>query len=323
MVIYKPLEVIVVDNNSSDDSISAIRSKFSRVKIVANTTNKGFSGGNNDGIAVSRGKYVLILNNDTEVQKDFLEPLVTLMEKDTSVGCTQPKLVYGDKRDLLNAVGSYLTSTGFLYHYGYRKNTSLSQYNKQMTIYSAKGAAMFLRRSAVGHIGNFDEDFFIYFEETDLCHRLWLAGYKVIYEPTSVIYHYEAIDTHKQMKNSAIMYLSYRNRIASFMKNLSLGSFLRIMAVIFPVYIFLIFVYLGQLQWRTALAVVRAVGWNIVKIPGMLRKRAFIQRSLRRVSDTELFGTIWRDPPLVYYYYLFRGLQYFRHEPSLVEKNSI
>ena len=322
-VTYKPLEVIVVDNHSTDDSVLSVKKKFSLVKVVVNSTNRGYSGGNNDGIAVSRGKYVFILNNDTEVEKNFLDPLVALMESDASIACVQPKLVYGDKRTMLNAVGSYFTSTGFLYHYGYRKDARLPQYNERLMIYSAKGAAMMLRKSALDRVGLFDEDFFIYFEETDLCHRLWLAGYKIVYEPVSLIYHYEAVDTHRQMKSSRIMFLSYRNRIASFVKNLSAKSLGRILPVLVLEYMFLTLLYLVQFDWRTALAVVGAIGWNIGKLPAMLAKRTIIQRSLRAVRDEELFDTIWRDPPLGYYYYLFAGLQHFRYEPSLVETNRI
>ena len=309
---YKPFELIVVDNNSTDDSVFFIKQKFPHVRIIVNAINRGYSGGNNDGIAASRGKYICILNNDTEVEKHFLEPLVTAMEADRSVGCVQPKLVYGDDHNLLNAVGSYLTSTGFLYHYGYRKFANTLQYNQRLTIYSAKGAAMLLRKSALDQIGIFDEDFFIYFEETDLCHRLWLSGYKVIYEPQSVIYHYEAVDTHKQMTNDFIMYLSYRNRIFSFIKNLSCSSMLRLFPVLCVFYVISFALYPA--------AVFRAIMSTLWGLPKILKKRRAVQAQ-RKISDSVLFQTIWRDPPVLYYYYLFKSLKFYRHEPSLVEAN--
>lgn len=320
-VTYKPIEVIVVDNDSTDDSVRLVRAKFPWVRVIANTTNRGYSGGNNDGIIASRGTYVFILNNDTEVERGFLEPLISLMEADPTVGCVQPKLVYGNRRQLLNAVGSYLTSTGFLYHYGYRKNAMKPQYNRRLTIYSAKGAAMLLRKSALGRVGTFDEDFFIYFEETDLCHRLWLAGYKVVYEPRSTVFHYEAVDTHKQMTNSTIMYLSYRNRIASFVKNLSLASLLRLLFLTILTYGFLFILYAVTLQLAMAWSLLRAIGWNISTLPSILSKRTHIQRDIRKISDSELFGILWRNPPIMYYYYLFTSLKNFTHEPSLIQTN--
>lgn len=319
-VTYKPIEIIVVDNNSTDDSIESVKEEFSFVTIIANATNRGYSGGNNDGIMKAKGKYVFILNNDTEVDKGFLEALVDILEKDTRVACVQPKLVYGDKRTMLNAVGSYFTNTGFLYHYGYRKRIDMPQYNERLTIYSAKGAAMMLRKKVLDRVGLFDEDFFIYFEETDLCHRLWLAGYKIVYEPHSLIYHYEAVDTHREMKNARIMFLSYRNRIASFIKNLSIQSLLQILPVILLEYLLLTVLYLVQRDWRTALSVIGAVSWNIMVLPVMLAKRKAIQKS-RVMSDHQLFTIVMRNPAPIYYFYLFKGLQHYQYEPSLVEKN--
>ncbi|KKS13009.1 MAG: Glycosyl transferase family 2 [Candidatus Daviesbacteria bacterium GW2011_GWB1_41_5] len=257
---YKPFELIVVDNNSTDDSVFFIKQKFPHVRIIVNAINRGYSGGNNDGIAASRGKYICILNNDTEVEKHFLEPLVTAMEADRSVGCVQ----------------------------------------------------MLIRKSALDQIGIFDEDFFIYFEETDLCHRLWLSGYKVIYEPQSVIYHYEAVDTHKQMTNDFIMYLSYRNRIASFIKNLSCSSMLRLFPVLCVFYVISFALYPA--------AVFRAIMSTLWGLPKILKKRRAVQAQ-RKISDSVLFQTIWRDPPVLYYYYLFKSLKFYRHEPSLVEAN--
>ncbi len=318
---YRPVEIIVVDNNSTDGSADVVRTRFPNVRVIQEKENRGYSGGNNDGIAKSRGKYIFILNNDTEVERGFLEPLVAILESDPSVGCVQPKLVYGDRRRLLNAVGSYLTSTGFLYHYGYRKDASLPQYNRRLTIYSAKGAAMLLPKSALDRVGTFDEDFFIYFEETDLCHRLWLAGYRIVYEPAAVIYHYEAVDTHRQMENSRIMYLSYRNRIASFIKNLSLVSLLALLPALLVVYGFLFLVYVVTGQWATAGTLISAIGWNISILPVMITKRRFIQKNIRKRTDTEIFRFIRRSPPLLYYYFLFTSLEFFTHEPSLVEAN--
>ncbi len=314
---YKPVEVIVVDNHSSDGSQAIVRSKFPWVKLVENKKNLGYSAGNNVGIRASRGTYVFILNNDTEVEKSFLEPLVAACQSDTTIGCIQPKLLYASNHHLLNAVGSYLTSTGFLYHYGYRKPQSRLQYNRRIHIYSAKGAAMLLRKSALTKVGLFDEDFFIYFEETDLCHRLWLAGYTVVYEPTSVVYHHEAVDTHKQMQEFTITYLSFRNRIASFLMNLHWINATKILSVLLVIYAALILFYLATLRPQLAWAIVLAGVWNIRHIRLTLGKRDHVQTQVRKRSDRELFRSIKRNPPVVYYYYLFTTLKNFRYEKAV------
>ena len=314
---YKPVEVIVVDNHSSDGSQAIVRSKFPWVKLVENKKNLGYSAGNNVGIRASRGTYVFILNNDTEVEKSFLEPLVAACQSDTTIGCIQPKLLYASNHHLLNAVGSYLTSTGFLYHYGYRKPQSRLQYNRRIHIYSAKGAAMLLRKSALTKVGLFDEDFFIYFEETDLCHRLWLAGYTVVYEPTSVVYHHEAVDTHKQMQEFTITYLSFRNRIASFLMNLEWFQVIKIFPILFGIYGCLVVYYLVRLRPSVAWAIVSAILWNVQHIALTLKKRRYVQLYIRRRRDKELFQYIKHDPPLIYYYYLFTTLKNFRYEKAI------
>lgn len=317
-ITYKPVEIIVVDNNSSDGSQGLVKKEFPSVKLIASRKNYGYSGGNNVGIRASRGKYILILNNDTEADMNFLEPLVAACEEDPTIGCIQSKLLYASNHHLLNAVGSFLTSTGFLYHYGYRKPQSRLQYNRRITIYSAKGAAMMLRKSALATVGLFDEDFFIYFEETDLCHRLWLAGYTVVYEPTSVIYHHEAVDTHKQMQEFTITYLSFRNRIASFLMNLNWVQAVKILFVLMVIYVLLTLFYLLTLRPNLAWAIISAILWNAQHIKGTLTKRANVQTRIRRRSDKEIFRSIKRDPAVVYYYYLFTTLKNFRYEKAIV-----
>lgn len=317
-ITYKPIKIIIVDNNSSDGSQQLVRKKFPRVRLIANKKNFGYSGGNNRGIRASKGKYIFILNNDTEVEKGFLEPLVKRCESDSRIGCIQPKFLYATDRKVLNAVGSFLTSTGFLYHYGYRKSAIQSQYNRPIQMYSAKGAAMLLRKSALQKIGLFDEDFFIYFEETDLCHRLWLAGYTVVYEPTSVIYHWEAMDTHKQMQEFTITYLSFRNRISSFLINLEWINAVKILFALGTIYVCLMVYYLVKLRPSISWAIVLSIVWNIQHISLTLKKREHVQNYIRTRSDADIFSTIKRDPPLIYYYYLFTTLKNFRHEKAII-----
>lgn len=313
-VVYKPLEVIVVDNGSSDGSADMVRRKFPKTILLENQKNLGYAGGNNVGIRKSTGDYVFILNNDTEITNDFLEPLVNLMEKNSKIACVQPKLVYGADHSMLNAVGSFMTSTGFLYHYGYRKKENLAMYNERMKIFSAKGAAMLLRKSALDKVGVFDEDFFIFFEETDLCHRLWLLGYEVYYEPKSLIYHFEAVDTSRQMNDFTRNFLSFRNRICSFIKNFELNSIIGVFLLLIPIYLAMFFVYAIKLKFNLAWAVALSILWNFKQLPNTLKKRKKIQ-SARRVTDSQLSSLVKRNPPLIYYYYLFNSrIQNFTDE---------
>ncbi len=305
---YANYEVVVVDNASKDGSQAYVKKCHSWVKLVENKENLGYVGGNNIGIEKSDGEYIFILNNDTEVTPDFLDILVRRLESDEKIGCVQPKLCEYNNRSLLDSAGHFLTDTSFLYHYGRLKKASLPIYNRPMKIYSAKGAAMLLRRDIIKKIGGaFDPDFFIYFEETDLCHRLWLAGYEVVYEPKAVIYHVVAGDTSKQFKSDKTLYLSLRNRICSFIKNYELVNLIRMLLVLLVIYFGLALVDLFTFKFSLTWAIFRAINWNIKNLPSTLKKRKFVQGKLRKVSDKTLFKKLKKNPPLAYYFYLFRN----------------
>src|SRR3989344_3605371 len=177
---YKKIEVIVVDNGSIDDSVSWLNKKYPKVKIVKNKENKGFAEANNQGYEITTGEYILFLNNYTKVTKTFLTELLKVLKSNDLIGGVQSKLLLMDSPTRLDSVGSYLTNTGFLYHLGVYAEDS-KKYSKQLEVYSAKGACMLLKREVLkkveveGEI--FDSRYFAYFEETDMCHRVWLAGY--------------------------------------------------------------------------------------------------------------------------------------------------
>ena len=229
---YATFEVIVVDNNSSDGSVEFVRKNFPRVKVIASNINLGFASGNNLGFRKATGKYVVFLNNDTVVTEDFLAPLVSDLEKDEFLGCVEPQLRMLSEPRLIDQVGSFLTSTGYLYHYGFHKPFNKAIYQNRREIFSAKGACMMLPRKVLQKVGVFDDDFFIFFEETDLCYRLWLAGYSVLYEPKSIIYHRTGGDTSDTYAYERRVYLSTKNMLCCYLKNFGLLNLLTIFPIL-------------------------------------------------------------------------------------------
>ena len=153
------IEIIVVDNNSSDGSVSYMRKNFPKVKVIASDKNNGFAGGNNIGARTAAGQYLLFLNNDTKVSKEFLLPIIEACKRDPHIGCVQPEMRVMDHPDLLDEAGAYLTMSGFLYHYGYRKVHRLPMYRTTRVVFSAKGACMLIPKHAFEEVGGFDEDF--------------------------------------------------------------------------------------------------------------------------------------------------------------------
>jgi len=306
---YPNYEVILVDNASTDRSEKIANEVFSELKLIKNRKNLGYAGGNNVGIEAAKGEYILLLNNDTEVEPDFLEPLVEAFMQDARIGALQSKILWLDDRERLDGVGSFLTITGFLYHVGYGKRDS-ERYSKKTEIFAAKGACLCFRKTALEKTGLFDEDYFVYFEDTDLCWRVYLAGYKIFFVPDSIIYH-KGAQTAEKLPNAFIHYHSYKNRIMTLIKNLSFFNLLRIL----PLHIFccvgISLIYLLKGKIGLSMALFRALFYNIRHVKNTTSKRLRVQRSIRRVSDPELFKVIYKSVRPIYFYYLARGLSYF------------
>lgn len=305
---YPQKEIIVVNNGSTDDSAVFVKKHFVQVKIIELKKNVGYAKANNIGVQHAHGKYILILNNDTTVTVGFLEPMIDAMEKDPSIGVIQPQIRSMIHRNLLDSMGSYLTSTGFLYYTGYMKKHSLAQYRKIQQVYSIKGACFLMRKEDFVTLGGFDEDFFCYVEETDLCHRVWLFGKKVIYFPKSVIYHYGGGDMHLMTRDELILYRSFRNRIISFIKNLSIVEILRILPIHIALCEIYIFSSLLRGQYGRAKGAQLGLIDGFLSIPRSIRKRKIIQRSIRKISDSDLMLVIRRNPRLSYYYYVVNDI---------------
>lgn len=303
---YSQIEIIVVDNCSADGSQKFVKKNYKNVILIENKENYGFAKGNNVGFEASTGDYILILNNDTIVAPDFINPLIKDFESNPKVACLQPQIRLSKDKQLLDGVGGFLTFTGFLYHFGYLKDRMLPKYNKKMKIFSAKGACILLRRKALEKVGLFDEDFFIFFEETDLCYRLWLAGYSVMYEPESVIYHLGGGDTtsSNSYQHEKRLYMSVRNMLCCYLKNFGTYNLFTIMPMFIFTQIILCMYYLITLKINLLKVIIQAYYWNIRNLSLTIKKRNNIQHNIRRISDFHLDKKIVSNPRLSYYHAL-------------------
>lgn len=191
------VEVIVVDNASSDDSVSAIRTQFPTVNVIANTENLGFARGNNLGFAASSGRYVLALNSDTEVEAGALSELVSFMDAHTDAGACSPALINADGslqptgRPLPTVWSLFIDMTRLwrlwkkgLYDQPGRDYTQIAEVGE------VSGAAMCLRRDAYEKTGGFDPNIVMYYEDVDLCKRIHDLGYKIYFVPAARVMHH-------------------------------------------------------------------------------------------------------------------------------------
>lgn len=296
--VKKPrFEIIVVDNGSLDHSADEISRRYPDVVTIRNKENLGFTGGNNAGLPVAKGKYVLLLNNDTKVTEDFLSPLVEDLEKNKDLGIVQSKMYVMDKPELLDNVVSYMTSTGFLYHRGYLDKDK-PEYQSFIYSFSAKGACILIRREVL-KMGLFDDDYFAFFEETDLCWRSWILGYKVGFEPRSVIYHKMGA-TSSQSNKYLINYHSFKNRYRTILKNASFKTILWMLPIHTFLCFSLAFYFLISRNRKSAGGIGKALWWNMINLGKTMSLRKKIQSS-RVLSDEYIFSQVLKNPPLNFY----------------------
>jgi len=304
---YTNKEVIIVDNGSVDGSVEFIKENYPKIVVIENKYNTGFAEANNQGYKKAHGKYLFLLNNDTKIPKILFKPLVDFMEADSRVGATQPRVLRQDDPEKLDSVGSFFTKTGFLYHFGFgHKDTK--KLRRVIPLFSAKGCALMLRKSLIDKIGLFDNDYFAYFEETDLCWRIWLAGFKIFYIPDSYILH-KGWGTTRRMNFSFINFHSYKNRMFSLIKNLSFGNLIIILPINICFSIIASIAHLFKGKIKESFSIWKAFYWLVMNIKKITAERKCIQEKVRKVSDSDFLPQLTKKAGLLYFYYLFTGLE--------------
>ncbi|MCG8700229.1 MAG: glycosyltransferase family 2 protein, partial [Bacteroidales bacterium] len=228
---WSNFEVIVVDNSCNGDADNII-STIPHTKLIVNPINNGFAGGNNLGIKYAKGDYILLLNNDTEVEPGFIEPMVAIFEKDANTGMVSPKIKYFDTPNTIQYAGfSDINPFTLRMNAIGHKQTDSAVYNHTNKTPFAHGCAVMIPRGVINQIGLMPEEYFLYYEEHDWSFKVRKAGYSIYYQPKSVVYHKESVSV---VKNSPLKtYYLNRNRILFMRKNFT--AFQKIMAFIYLV----------------------------------------------------------------------------------------
>ena len=188
---FPHFEVIVVDNGSGDDSVAMVKQEFPAVRLIQNTENRGFCGGNNQGIAAAQGGLIALLNNDAEAGPDWLSALEKAFGADPRVGMAASKiLVHGDSRRIDKA-GHLIYPDGQNRGRG-SGEIDCGQYDVQSETLWPDGCAAMYRKAMLQRIGGFDEDFFAYGDDAELGLRARIAGWRCVYVPGAVVRHHGA-----------------------------------------------------------------------------------------------------------------------------------
>lgn len=268
---HRSLEVLVVDNGSTDGSARLVAERFPSVKLLRGNHNLGYSAGCHWGASVARGRYLLFCDNDIQATPNAVSRLVQAMESDPSIGVAQGKMLLTSNPDRIESMGGFFTSTGILYQEE-RDTLDVHDTSGPQEVFGAKGAFMMIRRSLYQSLGGFDTDFVAQFEDTDLCWRSWLSGHRVVVVPESIVYHGRSTTT-QRMPSEFVVYHASKNRICTLLKNLDA----RDMFVVLPIHVALtlagMLFLLLTFRFSSALALAKAATWNIRNLSSTLAKR--------------------------------------------------
>jgi GT2 family glycosyltransferase len=213
---YPNFDVTLVDNGSSDDSADCLKTKFPEIKLIRSDENLGFTGGNNLGIqeALSRGAdYVLLLNNDTIVDPNFLGHLIEVGETDSRIGILGPKILYAAEPQRIWFAGGYVRySTGTCGHLGHDQIDRDGKFSSVEDTGWVSGCGLLIKSAVLREVGPLDPRLFIYWEDVDLCMRVSQAGYRCVFVPMARIWH--KVSRTCGLKSSFTLYLGTRNQLA-------------------------------------------------------------------------------------------------------------
>ena len=215
-------EIVVADNGSTDDSVAFLREHYPTIRIITLQKNYGFAEGYNRALEQVDAEYFVLLNSDVEVTAGWLEPLVATLTNNRSVAAVAPKLRsygYRDRFEYAGAAGGYIDFLGYPFCRGRILSTverDRGQYDTARDVFWASGAAFCCRADLFRLLGGFDADFFAHMEEIDLCWRMQLAGYRIMVEPRSVVYHLGGGTLPNESPQK--LYLNYRNNLSMLFK---------------------------------------------------------------------------------------------------------
>lgn len=303
---YKNFEIIIVDNHSTDKSIALVKKQFSnylkKIKIIELKDNFGPAYARNQGVKQAKGEIIAFLDNDTEVDNNWIIEANKEFKKDKKLGCIQSKLLLLDEKNKFDYAGDYLNQFGLLSHRATYKDVDNGQFNKKEIIFAAKSAGMFIKKSVFDKIKGFDNDYFIYMEETDLCWRSWLMGYKTIYLPSSIVYHGFSGSFKILNNNFAVYNLRFngtKNYILTIIKNLSTKNLIKILPKqICIFFLYSVYLFFLKFKFKESLYILLGIVWNIIHLQKSLFKRHKIQKN-RVLNDKQLFSYIYKKESLL------------------------
>lgn len=276
---YPAMEVIIVDNASSDGSPTYVSVHYPEAVLIALEANQGFTGACNIGMEAARGCFIALLNNDTEVEPNWIDEIVKAFDRHPEVGMVASKMLLFDQRGRIHTTGDFFTTDGRAGNRGVWEKDE-GQYNRADYVFAACGGSSAYRKSMLDQIGLLDDDYFFLLEDIDLAWRAQLAGHKALYVPGAVVYHRLSATGGGAMAS----FYDGRNAIWLVVKNLPAALWRKYAGQILMRQAALAWQALKAWRGTEARARLRGMAAGLLTIRGALRKRRRIQ-STKTVTD--------------------------------------
>ncbi|MCB9231208.1 MAG: glycosyltransferase family 2 protein [Bacteroidia bacterium] len=299
---YSNFQVLLADNGSTDDSVALVSSAFPKVKVLELGQNWGFTTGNNKALEQIDTPYFVLLNSDVEVDSGWLRPLVEMAETDPNIASIQPKIRQYNRKtafEYAGAAGGWIDRFGYPFCQGrifedFEEDEG--QYDRPAEIFWATGACCLVRKSVTDRIGLFEDRFFAHWEEIDFCWRARNYGYKIMYCPSSVVYHVGGGTLKKE--NPRKTFLNAHNSLATLLMNYPMPQ------ALIKVYIRLVLdgVWAAKAltagEFKTILAILKSHWSFFFEIPFWLKRRRQKYRDLKNftVNKTAVYqgSIVWK-----------------------------
>lgn len=288
---FKEFEIILVDNGSKDESVEYVEGNFPEVKVIKLRKNFGFAKAINEGVRASTAKYVVLLNNDTNVDQDWLKNLVQCADQHPEVISVNSKLLNFYDKKIIDGVGILINEVGQAKSIGWQEKDE-GQYDKENYIFGATGGASLFRRAAFIKLGFFDDSFFMYSEEVDFAFRAQFQGYKSIFCPNAIVYHKHKATAKKSP--DYIEYWQFRNMTQTIIKDFPAKILFKnwCWLKIILVHLNTIFYQLKKgFWWPPFLSDL----WILFHLPKLLQKRRKIQSNIK-VSEEYIENFLVKKP---------------------------
>lgn len=275
---YPALEILLVDNASTDGSQDYVRANYPEVKIIQLDKNYGFTGGCNGGFKAAQGEYIALLNNDTEVEPTWAAELVRAFEQHNEIGFVASKMRLFDQRDHLHAAGDFYGVDGWPGNRGaWQKDEG--QFDRESYVFSACAGSSAYRRRMLDEIGLLDDSFFFSMEDIDLAWRAQLTGWRCLFVPSAVVYHKVSATG----GGTTSSFYDGRNSIYVLIKDFPTPLLRKYWRRILAKYLGVAWEAARSWRGAAARARLRGMATGLIRIPWLLTKRRQIQK-LRRTT---------------------------------------